>query len=376
MSKPENQEPVENNPTETDGIPTESELTPEQSELEEAIVTEATQRASWLSILTALMALAASGVLGWIGWQEIGVLKKEIQAGEALAVEVRRLESDAARDASEIRELRKALESLETQMTRIDSRNQTVVDRVEGVAEQLARAQVDTRTSYTLAEAEYLLKLADQRLLIERNPETAIVLMKTAQALLGQLEDGRLLPVREQLAGDIQALSSVPRIDVLGMQAELLALDAVLDDLELPVRRLQAVEIANPETAMASDWLQRLSEFIRIREVDAPIAPLVTAADAGRARDVLRLSLEQIKVALMREDQVIFDASVDQAIRLTQHYFNTLEGAGLQVMQTLDEIKERPVARAIPEASSGLRALQIFRQSEVSRRALANEVKQ
>lgn len=376
MSKPENTKTTDTAATEDTVIPVESELAPENPLIEEAIATEAAHRANWLSILVAVMALAGSGAVGWMGWQEIQVLRKEITASSALAPVVPRLEGRIDQHQSQLSEIQQQLNALAMQIERAENRNQSVIDRVEGVAEQLARAQVDTRTSYTLAEAEYLLKLADQRLLIERNPETAIVLMRTAQALLGQLDDGRLLPIREQLAADVQALSSVERIDVLGMQAELLALDAVLDALELPVRRLQVIEAEQTEAAPMNDWLQTLSEFIRIREVDAPIAPLVTAADAGRAREVLRLSLEQIKVAMLREDQALFDASVNQAIRVTQHFFSTVEGAGLRVMQTLDQLAGQKVVRPIPDASAGLRALQAFRQAEVSRRAIANEVQQ
>lgn len=376
MSKPENTKTTDTAATEDTVIPVESELAPENPMIEEAIATEAAHRANWLSILVAVMALAGSGAVGWMGWQEIQVLRKEITASSALAPVVTRLEGRVDQHQSQFSEIQQQLNALAMQIERTESRNQSVIDRVEGVAEQLARAQVDTRTSYTLAEAEYLLKLADQRLLIERNPETAIVLMRTAQALLGQLDDGRLLPIREQLAADVQALSSVERVDVLGMQAELLALDAVLDALELPVRRLQVIEAEQTEAAPMNDWLQTLSEFIRIREVDAPIAPLVTAADAGRAREVLRLSLEQIKVAMLREDQALFDASVSQAIRVTQHFFSTVEGAGLRVMQTLEQLAGQKVVRPIPDASAGLRALQTFRQAEVSRRAIANEVQQ
>jgi Uncharacterized enzyme of heme biosynthesis len=128
--------------------------------------------------------------------------------------------------------------------------------------------------------------------------------------------------VREALAADIQALDRVEMVDVLGVQAQLLALDSALDDLTLPVRRLmEPVEDTDVASeALADQWLARLQEYIRIREVDAPIAPLVTASDAGRAREILRLNLEQIKVALIREDQRLFDAGITQALRLTAHY--------------------------------------------------------
>lgn len=343
---------------------------------EAEIIEEATHRVSWLSIALALMAMLGTGGAAWFGWNQLVIVQQ--QAASA-SQQIARFENRIVaieRTAAEVAGLQAELSTLRQQITRTEDRNQALLNRVESVAEALTRAQVDTRTSYTLAEAEYLLKIADQRLLVERNPDTAQTLMRTAQGLLGQLEDGRLLPVREALAQDIQALDRVNTVDTLGIQAELLALDAALDDLTLPIRRLaddpDSGQDRLPETA--DDVLNTLQQFIRIREVDAPIAPLVTASDAGRAREILRLNLEQIKVALIREDQRLFDAGVAQAIRLTRHYFSVQEGAGASVLSALTALQETPVVQDIPEAATGLRALKRYRESLLANQAMLDEV--
>lgn len=328
-----------------------------------------------LSLALSIVATASFGVGGWLGWTEIQTIKASVQS----------IDSELQTLGTQLTELQKvqigtrALESqvqrLETDVSRTDTRNQSVIDRIEMVAEQLAKAQVDTRSSYVLAEAEYLLKLADQRLLIERNPETAVNLMRTAQSLFGQLQDGRLLSVRELLAQDLNTLSSIPTIDVLGIQADLLALDPVLDELQLPVRRLMA-ETLTEQAVDVQTWLGDLSEFIRIREVKAPITPSVSASDAGRAREVLRLSLEQIKVALIREDQALFDAGLAQAKRLCAHFFDVTAGAGLKVMLVLSALEGTLVVREIPDAAQGLRALKAYRDALTQERVSATEVNQ
>ena len=181
--------------------------------------------------------------------------------------------------------------------------------------------------------------------------------------------------MRERLARDLQSLSTVQSIDILGIQAELLALDPVLDDLQLPVRRL-APEEESVVTVDVKQWLGELSEFIRIREVNEPITPLVSASDAGRAREVLRLSLEQIKLALIREDQALFDAGLAQAKRLSMHFFDVTEGAGLKVIKVLGSLEGTQIKREIPDAAEGLRALKVYRDALYQERISGAEVKQ
>ena len=170
---------------------------------------QAARSNGWLAIVLSIIATCAVGVGSWFGWHELQSILRATQSlddsVQALNTQIAQLE----RLEAATRRLDDQIQQLETDVGRADTRNQSVIDRVEMVAEELAKAQVDTRSSYVLAEAEYLLKLADQRLLIERNPETAVNLMRTAQALLGQLQDGRLLSVRERLAQDLQSLSAI-----------------------------------------------------------------------------------------------------------------------------------------------------------------------
>lgn len=347
-----------------------------EPEAEETLSTfESLRSSSWVATLLSVVACAAVGLGGWFMWTEVQTVKRSMEpVDEAIqSVNSQLVQIVSLRETT--RDIRSQMERLESGLARADERNQSVINRVETVAEELAKAQVDTRSSYVLAEAEYLLKLADQRLLIERNPETATNLMRTVQGLLAQLEDGRLLSVREQLAKDLQLLSAIPNVDLLGIQAELLALDPVLNELKLPLRRLNLESDSEPEGDVQK-FIDGLSAFIRIREVNAPITPLVSASDAGRAREVLRLSLEQIKVALVREDQELFNAGLAQAKRLSLHYFDVTEGAGMTVMTVLSALEGTQIARDIPDVAQGLRALKAYRDALTQERLSTAAVKQ
>ncbi len=335
--------------------------------LEEAIVEEASARVQWFTLTLFLIVVGGIGGLGWLGWQELSVVRSDQAALAARLAQTEQALQNQTVTASDLRALQSEVARLTSELSAARSDTRQVIERMESLADQRARATADTRSESLLAEAEYLLKLADQRLLVERNPDVARPLMQSAQAVLGEVEDNRLLPVREKLATDLQALASVETVDVMGMQAEILALDSLLDRLQLPTRRLvDAPVIGADRNEPVGSWLGPLADFIRIREVEAPIAPLVNAADAGRAREILRLNLEQIKLALLREDQALFDSAVASAVRLTRHYFNTVEGPGLGVLQTLEGLAGQSIMRSLPDASSGLRALKQFRQMRMT----------
>lgn len=336
---------------------------------------EAPRSNSWIAILLNVIAFTAVGWGIWFVWTEVQTVKRSMESVDEVIESINSQIVQITSLQEITRDLESQVERLESGIVRADERNQSVINRVETVAEELAKTQVDTRSSYVLAEAEYLLKIADQRLLIERNPETVVNLMRTVQALLAQLEDGRLLFVREQLAEDLHLLSAIPNVDVWGIQAELLALDPVLNELKLPIRRLSLESDSQPEGDVQK-FLDDLSVFIRIREVNAPITPLVSASDAGRAREVLRLSLEQIKVALVREDQKLFDAGLTQAKRLSRHFFDVTEGAGLTVMTVLSALEGTQVTWKIPDAAQGLRALKAYRDVLTQERLSTAAVKQ
>ena len=329
----------------------------------------------WITVAISLIALGGLVGSSWYGWKYIQVMQMDLLRVSDNFLGLERQMASIKLLESSSKEIQEDINRINIEIADLDARNQIAIDSTEAVAEQLAKSLVDTRSSYILAEAEYLLKLADQRLLIERNPETALTLMRTAQALLGQLQDGRLLTARNLLARDLQALESIPFIDVIGIHADLLALDLVLDDLQLPVQRLTPVS-SKEKTIIVEQWIDQLSKFIRIRRVDEPITPLVSASDAGRARQVLRLSLEQIKVALIREDQALFNSGIAQAKRLSTHFFDVNSGPGFRVINTLSVLEDIQIVRSIPDAAQGLRALKIYRQTLTNDRAVASEVNQ
>lgn len=343
-----------------------------ESETEARIVTEASHRANWLAIALGLMALASTGSLGWFGFLEWNRLNSTVAALEEAQRAYSALSSTLTRLTPRIDAIEPRFEAAEDRAAALQAETQAALARLEVLAERVQTSQVDTRDTYVLAEAEYLLKLAQQRTLIERSPANALTLMRTADALLAELADPRLQPVREALASDMQALASVPELDVLGVQAKLTAMIASLDDLTLPVRRLSAPVAELP--AGVQPLLDRVSQYITIHRLEAPITPLVSAADAGRAREVLRLQLEQLKLAILREEAELFTSTRQAALSTLDHYFEVQTGAGAATYAGLVALETVAVSRSMPEANQGLERLKSYRQQWLDRLASTRAV--
>ncbi|RRQ21865.1 hypothetical protein D6C00_07845 [Thiohalobacter thiocyanaticus] len=72
------------------------------------------------------------------------------------------------------------------------------------------RAQVGrSQEAWVLAEAEYLLHVANQRLQLARDVDTALAALATADQRLQELANAAYLPVREQISRELGALRSV-----------------------------------------------------------------------------------------------------------------------------------------------------------------------
>jgi len=330
---------------------------------------------SWMAFLALLIALTALAAVGWLTWRD--QIENEV-AGNLL---------DAA-----IRDQALALSGLQQQVAdlRADSRaeRRQLASQIE---EQRARIEVQQqniaeltsidRSDWELAEAEYLLQLANQRLLLGGGAAAALELFNAADSIMHELDDSGLLPVRAALAQDIAAVKAVPSVDIEGIY---LALTATAEQAAaLPL--IQPPEIqpeAPPATAApTSGWsdrlgagleaaLAKLDQLVQVRRRDEPYKPLLAPQYEAALRQNLALQFEQAEAALLAGNQKLYEASLDKAQRWITTYFTLDEQATRAVADTLAELKTRQIKPTMPDASASRRALNTFIKS---RRALQDD---
>ncbi|WP_193165833.1 uroporphyrinogen-III C-methyltransferase [Microbulbifer hainanensis] len=227
-----------------------------------------------------------------------------------------------------------------------------------------------SREDWQLAEADYLLRLANQRLILERDSRAALGLLEEVDNIVRQVDLPDLYGVRQQLARDITALKLVDNIDREGIYLRLRALEEQLlrtdiqPQFDLPT--LQAAEQKpSEEDSNASPWkrswnnfTQFLHDSVRIR--DGNIDPvLLSPQSEARFRQSLRLNMEQAELALLREDSTVFKDSLNRARQLLLEY--GIENRQREVLaRELKDLSEQPIEADLPSLAASQSALRNY----------------
>jgi len=223
---------------------------------------------------------------------------------------------------------------------------------------------------WLLAEAASLLRLARQHLVVTRNVRTAQALYIAADDVLKQIDDPAIFAVRETLAGELAAIRAVTEVDVSSMYLQLGAVAdqvnslAVTNDLATQIAQGESVSLATEEASgegMISRFFTRvrnsLNNYFVVRRRDVPIQPLMTPGQEAALMQTIRLQIEQGRTALLRGEQAIYSASLEQARNNIEAYLAGDEGVRNSVLQTLDNLRARRIVTEVPPLNRSLQAL-------------------
>ena len=292
---------------------------------------------AWLALL---LVLALAGAAAWY-LQDL--LKREAVLLDRLAV----LEQTAGQREDNLEqlgdrwraELEQGLGELRQEAAGQARSAQSLEEQLTAVRSELARFSANDRDSWLLAETEYLLRLANQRLIMAGDTESAQALLSSADNVLRELDDVALHPVRAAVASDIAAVRAVPRIDTEGIY---LRLSALVDQAGKLVIFEFPEQESQPGEADADTWqgrleqgyeqaLLKLSDYVIIRRRDVPMQALMDPQWEGLVRQNLRMLLEQAQVALLSSNQTLYQASLERARHWVAEFFES-DAAAAQAM--------------------------------------------
>ncbi|MBU2569249.1 MAG: uroporphyrinogen-III C-methyltransferase [Gammaproteobacteria bacterium] len=235
--------------------------------------------------------------------------------------------------------------------------------RIQQVQRQLGK----TRGDWLIADAEYLLSVANQRLQLTGDVETAREALQAADQRLRESGDAAAYKVREQIAKEIAELGKVQLLDIVGVYSSIRTLETEIGKLSLikpysgkPLTPSEEIhdhaQHTDEEHDLLSKALKSLQGVVTVRHTDQPITEIITPEEAQFTRQQLRVKLEMIKIGLVQQNEVLYKASIADAKEWVAENF-TSNSIARNFVAELDKLEAISLHSQYPDISHSLKML-------------------
>jgi len=285
----------------------------------------------------------------------------------ALEQRITGLESNGSSVVEQLRQMQTeqpaALETFQAeQVRRLAVLETSLIDALNTVSSQ---APPPPRV-WKLAEAEYLLRIANHRLLMERDVTAALELLRGADQILLEIDDFGFYEVRAQLADEMLALGAVRDNDLQGIYLRLEAVKGEIVKLPLQVPEYLLIEDEDSETGQEVGFVEGLraqfASYLRFRRLEGGHRPLLAPEEAVYLELNLRLMLERAQLAALRRQQVVFEQSIATAREWIVEFLATDEYSTRRLLAELEGLAEVELNLTLPDISGSLTALKAARR--------------
>lgn len=348
-----------------------------------------------VAILALLVSVAAVSASAWLWWQtrQAGMDDGSQQAINNLQTAQQQLAESLASLESQVGALESPVDS--NVISRQGERLGNVEDRLAGLQAQSAEDQatisavqgsvrsMEQRLSATesglisvaasnqnssveldIAEIDYLLRVANERLQLFSDTEAADLALQAADLQIEALNDPIYLSVRQRIATARQALAAVPSVDRVQLSARLSKMQSGIPGLPF---RGEAVQQVEPELAQDAGWWasfkHTLASLVTVRRRVPEEQSMLSLEDKDYLRQGLWLQLESARLALMRNDANTYIGSLDRVGQTVEQFFEPGSPAVQALLFETADLKGYNIAPQMPDISAPWTQLRQLRDS-------------
>jgi uroporphyrin-3 C-methyltransferase len=310
----------------------------------------------FMGFLGLLFGLAGLGAAGFLYYKLIYLAPEVAVDARFSALEADLAGSQQALDALADSQAKALREFAADQRRARDASAEEVLEAVNRVSAQAP----PSRREWQIAELAYLLRIANHRVLMERDVKGALTLLKAADTILQELDDFALYQVRAQLADEIMALENVESNDVQGL---FLRLEAIKTEISAQSVKLPRFEKVEPEGAaedpgfLAALW-EQIGGYMRFRRFDGEsVRPLLAPEEEAYLELNLRLMLERAQLAALRREQAVYEQSLQTAADWISSYLELESPGVVRSLEELEALSTVTLDQPLPDVSGSLSAL-------------------
>ena len=335
-----------------------AQITSNKTETQQAAASSVIQKPSnVLAIVSFLLVLIAILAIGGMAWK-----------GFELTQQVTQFSQQTVKATAMNVQLTDQLEQLQQQ-----AQQQSV--QLGQTSLRLAQLPGADRNDWLLAEAEYLLRLANQRLNLEKDWQGSLAILGAADKVLAEAGNPLLNPVRQILAKEVQELRATPAVDVTGAVARLQSVQEQISELEWMPRTLPEEKVVTNEVMGLENELNAwgkfvtklwagISNIVRIREHDKALPAPLTPDQHYYLQQNMHLMLEQAQVALVRQQNSLYKQSIERTQIWLEEFVMIKNADAEAVAMTLSELKLWNVSPELPEISGSLNRLRQLQEEQ------------
>jgi uroporphyrin-3 C-methyltransferase len=320
-------------------------------------------RRPWFGFFNFLLILALAGAAGYY-WRE----QQKLAAGYQAELTGLQQQLQLVEQNSNNR-LQSSLSPLESRVGSLDKKVEDLGLGQQGLresAEKLYELFGRDKNAWQLAEVEYLMRVAQHKLILQDDFAGAAITLQAASDRIGLTGDPGLLPVRVMISEEIADLKTRRRADLVGMTLILAQLGRQVRSLHpgFAVRVEQSGEVVSVEPTIdretRTDWVGRFSAFLDslISVNKKATAPTEIEANIIDVAEALEDNLKLARWSVLERDANQYQLLIDRSLRLFREFYDLDNAANHDFMTQLQELQKMVIKPEKPDITGSLRELQ------------------
>lgn len=322
------------------------------------------------SVLAILLALVAIGIASWPAYE----IYKEKHTGaqvDPIPARVEQIEAGVETLGNELRNVERRMAAKNAEMNaQLTAGEEQMQQFLAGVSESLVAIQSRMGTSsqdWVYAEVEYLVRMANQRVLMEQDANSALQLLQSADEIIRETDGLTAHGLREALARDIAALKAVSSPDIQGVYLELSALVSQVPSLRRTLPTYQAPSSATDQSDGAAGYLARflglirragnkLAHLVDFRRDEVEIKRILPPKEEYFLRQNLMLKLQIAQMALLEGNQGVFQSALGEAQVWVSDSFDGENPGTVAMLKSITRLSASQVSVDLPDIAGSLKA--------------------
>lgn len=354
---------------------------------------QAPRRASrpsvWPLLLMFLVVLALAAGGGWFAYQQWLTQQSYDQTFTQLREDNQQLRQQLA-DAqqamdedfeAQLNRLRDSEAALQQTLAEVDAAEQRDEQRLNRLQQQLSRDMQDVSGVVTAlqgqvanlqqrdlrwlsAEAAYLMRLAQRKLVMEADVASTLLLLNTINELLDQQESVLAATARQNVQQDIRALQQIRLPNRVAIAEQLIDLGDRLQQLSFASSQqdayIEGVQQQWQQGRQAQDgtqqsWLDAAVDLLRTvfvwREVDRSQPAFLQPDQEQLLKQQMMLQLEQARLAVVQADESMYQQALRQLGNVINRYVDEGNPRAQAMLAELDTLNQAQLSAELPDLS-------------------------